>query len=167
MTTREVDFAQPPPPYRLRRAFNKDGVGVFTLITEILAEYGLSPDPEGVDADLEDLGANYFSDGGAFYILEEGEEAQIIGSVGIFPLDKGCCELRKMYLRKKVRGKGLGKFFMEFSLNEARRLGFQTMTLETATVLKEAIGLYTRYGFQQVGNDHLSARCDKTFTLTL
>ena len=41
------------------------------------------------------------------------------------------------------------------------------MTLETASVLKEAIALYESYGFVEYEPDHLSARCDQAYFLQL
>lgn len=158
----------PPPPFKIRPAGKEDGQSVFRLIEEVLAEYGLSPDPEGTDADLKDIEAAYFTPGGGFFILMD-EHVQMAGMVGIYPLGDGLCELRKMYLDKNYRGKRLGIYLMEFALAEARRLGFKIMTLETASVLKEAIGLYTSYGFQPVAEKRcrLPARCDLKFTLEL
>jgi len=77
------------------------------------------------------------------------------------------CELRKMYLRRDHRGKGLGKRLLEHALAEARRLGFKRVTLETASVLKEAIRLYESYGFQPYVPTHLSCRCDQAYLLEL
>ena len=72
-----------------------------------------------------------------------------------------------MYLHRDHRAKGLGKRLLEHALAEARRLGFQTITLETASVLKEAIRLYERYGFQPCTPAHLSCRCDQAYSLKL
>ena len=47
-----------------------------------------------------------------------------------------------MYLHKSQRGRGLGKFLLDSALAQARELGFTRVTLETASVLKEAIALY-------------------------
>jgi len=41
------------------------------------------------------------------------------------------------------------------------------VTLETASVLTEAIGLYRSYGFVEYQPDHLSSRCDQAFVLQL
>ena len=77
------------------------------------------------------------------------------------------CELRKMYLHRDYRGKGHGKRLLEHALAEARRLGFKTITLETASVLTEAILLYERYGFHPYQPPHLSPRCDQAYILEL
>jgi putative acetyltransferase len=72
-----------------------------------------------------------------------------------------------MYLHRDYRGKGHGKRLLEHALAEARRLGFKTITLETASVLKEAIRLYESYGFQPYTPTHLSRRCDQAYRLEL
>ena len=55
----------------------------------------------------------------------------------------------------------------EKALAEARRLGFGRIILETASVLKEAIDLYKKYGFQPYHASHCAARCDQTYELSL
>jgi putative acetyltransferase len=72
-----------------------------------------------------------------------------------------------MYLRRAYRGKGLGKFLLEDALARAKKMGFERMVLETASVLTEAIGLYTSYGFVEYHADHLSRRCDQAYELKL
>jgi putative acetyltransferase len=151
---------------KLRRATNADCEPVRDLVFTVLGEYHLKPDPGCTDADLRDIEQCYFHRGGAFYVLEE-NNGSIIGSYGLYPMEPGICELRKMYLHRDYRGKGHGKWLLEHALAEARRLGFQTITLETASVLKEAIRLYERYGFQPCRPTHLSSRCDQAYILEL
>ena len=151
---------------KLRRATNADCGPVRNLVFTVLGEYHLTPDPACTDADLRDIEQSYFQRGGFFYVLEE-NDGTIIGSYGLYPMEPGTCELRKMYLHRDYRGKGLGKRLLEHALAEARRLGFKTITLETASVLTEAIRLYERYGFQPYRPTHLSRRCDQAYVLEL
>ena len=72
-----------------------------------------------------------------------------------------------MYLHRAYRGKGLGRRLLEDALARARQAGFRRITLETASVLKEAIRLYERYGFKPFRPDHLSCRCDQAYVLEL
>ena len=151
---------------RLRPANNKDCEKVASLLYEALKEYNLKPDPVVTDADIKDIEHCYFERGGAFYVLEE-VDGSIIGAYGLSPADKATCELRKMYLHGSYRGKGLGKLLLEDALSKARQMGFKKMTLETASVLKEAISLYKSYGFVEYRPEHLSSRCDQAFILEL
>ena len=151
---------------RLRTATNADCERIRDLVYAVLEEYGLKPDPESTDADLADIEQAYFARGGAFYVLE-GQHGSIIGAYGLYRIDERTCELRKMYLHRDYRGKGLGKRLLEDALNQARQRGFTKVVLETASVLKEAIALYQRYGFTPHEPDHLSARCDQAYRLQL
>ena len=158
-------MASKPMP-KLRLASNKDREEVIRLVYGVLVEYGLEPDPDATDADLQDIEQSYFARGGMFFVLEDQDDS-IIGAYGLYPLEDQTCELRKMYLDKSHRGRGVGRFLLDSALAQARKLGFRTMTLETASVLKEAIALYERYGFVQYEPDHMSVRCDQAYMLEL
>ena len=151
---------------KLRLANNKDCENVARLVYRVLIEYGLKPDPGCTDADLRDIESSYFDRGGTFFVLEA-EDGSIIGAYGLYPMDERTCELRKMYLEKSHRGKGLGKLLLEDALSKARQLGFEKMVLETASVLKEAIVLYKSYGFIEYNSPRISSRCDQAYQLEL
>ncbi len=151
---------------RLRPANNSDCEYIANLVYGILREYDLKPDPACTDADIKDIEHSYFGQGGAFFVLET-EDGSIIGAYGLYPVEEQTCELRKMYLHKAHRGRGLGKFLLEDALSKARQLGFERMILETASVLKEAITLYKSYGFVEYDPQHISNRCDQAYLLEL
>ena len=151
---------------RLRPATNADCEPVRTLVFKVLSEYGLKPDPGCTDADLDDIEQSYLSRGGIFRVLED-KDGSVVGSYGLYPTEPGVCELRKMYLRRDCRGQGLGQRLLEDALANARQLGFRRVTLETASVLKEAIRLYERCGFRPCRTAHLSCRCDQAYALDL
>jgi putative acetyltransferase len=150
----------------IRNATNKDQAAVTKLIYGILEDYKLKHDPSSTDADLMDIEKNYTARNGLFDLLED-ENGKIIATVGLYKIDDETCELRKMYLDKNQRGKGLGKFLLEHALKRACELGYKKVVLETASVLKEAINLYERYGFKQFYPEHFSGRCDKAYLLEL
>ena len=151
---------------RLRPANNSDCEHIANLVYGILREYDLKPDPACTDADIKDIESSYFGRGGTFFVLEA-KDSSIIGAYGLYPIDKKTCELRKMYLHKEHRGKGLGKFLLDDALSKASKLGFERMILETASVLKEAIALYKSYGFIEYNPKHMSSRCDQAYLLEL
>ena len=150
----------------LRRATNADAAAVRELVFGVLSEYGLKSSPQDTDADLFDIEASYHARGGRFDVLVA-PDGGVVGSVGLFPVDASTVELRKMYLHRDARGRGHGKRLLDHALAEAKRLGFRRVTLETASVLKEAIALYTRYGFREYAADHMASRCDQCFEMFL
>lgn len=144
---------------------NKDIPEVKSIFFEVLAEYGLKPDESSTDADLNDIEAKYQNNNGYFGLLIFKDI--IIGTFGLYKLTDEICELRKMYLKKEHRGQGLGKFVVNYIIDLAKEKGYKIIELETASVLKEAIGLYERYGFKEVKREHLAHRCDKAYILEL
>ncbi len=155
------------PELSFRTARKADGSAVRTLVFEVLTEYGLHGDPTTTDADLDDLPAYYLDPGGMFELLETAN-GELVGTVGLVPLDHHRAELRKMYLHPNWRGRGLGKRLLERALQRARDLGLQQVELETASALKEAIALYERYGFKRKpAPQHLSPQCNLAFVLDL
>ena len=152
--------------FTLRSATNEDRSAIENLVFGVLAEYGLTADPNKTDSDLRDIQREYCDRGGSFDVLVA-ENGQIVGSVGLYSISPGVCEIRKMYLTSHTRGQGLGRKLLEHALAMAKALGFSRVELETASVLKEAIGLYERYGFHQFHSSHLSSRCDAAFYLDL
>ena len=150
----------------IRQATRADQEQVEMLVFGVLREFGLEPSPESTDADLKDIEGKYLATGGMFEVVEQ-TDGLIVGSVGIYPIDEGLCELRKMYLAPEVRGRGLGKLLLERALSHARNAGFRAVMLETASVLKGAVSLYTSYGFKPTNLEHTASRADQAFILNL
>ena len=158
-----------PEPFchlKIRAAGNHDRERVRELVFGVLAEYGLTPDPETTDADLQDIEANYLQRGGLFEVIEDGH-GNLLGSFGLYPIDKTTCELRKMYFIPSARGLGLGKFVLQRTIARARELGFKQIVLETSSKLIAANRLYTKFGFKPVTSDHLASRADQAYELDL
>ena len=131
---------------------------IFKLVATVLNEYNLETNMCSTDSDLIDIEKNYIKNDGIFKVLRE--DKKIIGSYGLYKLSGKSCELRKMYIYSKYRGKGFGKLMLDDALETTKNMGFTSMILETNRVLVEAKGLYQKYGFREYVPDHLSARCD-------
>jgi molybdate transport system substrate-binding protein len=152
--------------HRVRRALSSDLAAIRAIVQGILAEYGLAPDPRGTDSDLADLEKSYFAPGGTFEVAVA-PDGSIAGCCGVMPHGSKTCELRKMYLVKGARRLGLGGRLLQRALAFAKGRGFQRMELETASVLKDAIALYSGAGFQPITRPLKAQRCDQAFELVL
>lgn len=153
------------PGFTFRDFKRSDGDEVRRVVTSVLREYGLSPDCGGIDADLEDIHGSYIGRGGMFRVIEGG--GAVVGCGGLYPLGGNEAEIRKMYLLPDARGQGLGRKLLQQLLDDAKARGFRRVTLETASVLKEAIRLYQSFGFRKVQRQHFASRCDQAFALDL
>ena len=92
---------------------------------------------------------SYQGDKSVYFVVAKGSE--ILGGAGIKQLnnfDGNVCELQKMYFSSKVRGKGFGKKMFETCLQAAKKFGYETCYLESASQLKAAIHIYEEFGFE-------------------
>lgn len=150
----------------VRSASNKDTRSVVALVSAVLAEFGLPFDPEGKDADLLDIEANYAARGGVFEVLED-RLGRMLGTCALYRIDDETIELRKMYFVPEIRGLGIGWLILSRAVDRARSMGYRTMVLETTTVLEQAIRLYQRFGFVRIATSNVSERVDQTYSLDL
>ncbi|OAT27041.1 GNAT family N-acetyltransferase [Proteus myxofaciens] len=129
----------------------KDNTGIAHVIREVSAEHGLTADKGFAVADpiLDTLYEVYSQARSAYWVVEM--EGKIVGGGGVAPLaggDQQTCELQKMYLSCVLRGKGIAKKIVQQSLEFAKAQGFKHCYLETTDMLKAAIGLYEKLGFE-------------------
>ena len=100
------------------------------------------------DESLDDMYGTYQKKEEVYYVaLWDGE---IIGGAGIGELEEEggrFCELQKMYILPKARGKGVGRKLMEQCLEFAQEAGYEKCYLETFSYMKAALKLYTKTGF--------------------
>ncbi|MGB3312412.1 MAG: GNAT family N-acetyltransferase [Nodosilinea sp.] len=149
-------------PYLVRSWQPGDREAALALIAQVLREYSLTCEPADSDRDAREVEACYWEPGGEFWVVELDRE--LVGTAGYRPTSRGpgAVELRKMYLLPQVRGQGLGRYLLSTMEATIQRRGFEEIWLETASVLKEAVGLYERSGYQPASGVE-TARCDRAY----
>ncbi|OGM23497.1 hypothetical protein A2961_00465 [Candidatus Woesebacteria bacterium RIFCSPLOWO2_01_FULL_39_21] len=115
------------------------------LVTNVLAEFGWKPSSK-YDPDFYDLFGFYRVGKSKFFVMEN--RNKIIGSVGIEDKGRGQAELRKFFLYKIYRGKGLGEKLIDHALSYSRRNRFRSIHILTDSKLVVAISLYQKKGFE-------------------
>src|SRR5712672_1711590 len=106
----------PLKEFQIRTATNQDIPSIKNVVFSSLREFGLHPDENGKDRDLNDIESSYLSNNGFFGVVVHKKTNLIVGCFGLFPVDDHICELRKMYLLKETRGNGLGKFILDTAI---------------------------------------------------
>jgi len=101
-------------------------------------------------------GANHFqldpeeiADGrGTFLVVYRGETPVGCGALRL--LDAETAELKRMYVSRPARGKGLGRRILAALEAEARALGVRRLVLETGVRQAAALALYRSTGFHPI-----------------
>lgn len=148
--------------FLIRDWHKRDRNSAAEVIRQVLEEYNLPWQPELADRDVIEVETSYLASGGEFWVIEL--EEKIVGTAAYYPTqnDPQGVEIRKMYLLKEVRGKGLGKYLLEQLEKAIAKKGFSTIYIETASVLKEAVILYTKNHYQPM-TEVATARCDLAY----
>ena len=87
----------------------------------------------------------------AFWVVETAEE--LVGTFGIQSRGADITELRRMYLDRRLRGRGIAQRMLDCAESRARKFGFAKMILSTAEVQVAAIRFYKKSGFQVVSTE--------------
>ncbi len=131
-----------------------DNAEIARVIRGALEEFGVNqPGTVYTDPTTDDLYALFRDEKSAYWIAEE--NGSIFGGCGIYPttgLPNGYGELVKLYLRKEVRGRGIGQELMLKSIDSAREMGYTYLYLESLPELNQAVELYKKVGFKLLPN---------------
>lgn len=111
------------------------------------------------------------------YILDKGgailvamENSTVLGVCALLKMQDTTYdfELAKMAVSPKAQGKGIGLLLGKSILKKAKSLGARKLYLESNTILKPAISLYEKLGFQKVVGHHTPyERCNIQMELKL
>lgn len=151
----------------IRPANNEDIPFIKNVVFTVLQEYKLPASETGKDNDLNDIEQSYFSKGGYFGVATDTNANKIVGIFGLYAVSRSVYELRKMYLLKHARGKGLGKCILSYAIELAKEKHHTKIILEAISPLKEAISLYKQYGFKEVTPFEINERVDQAFELLI
>ena len=134
------------------------------IIKTVLAEYYLPWQPTTADIDVLEVEQYYLQVGGEFWVVEDLSSGKIIATAAYYPITRGknAVEIRKMYILSAHRGHGLGKYLLAELEKTIQLRGYQQIWIETASILKEAVGLYEKYGYQPAQGVE-TQRCDRVY----
>jgi putative acetyltransferase len=119
-----------------------------------------SPDAEALRDELrQELNERYGADlepgekpsaGDVTVFLVAREDGEALGCGALRSLGEPVVEIKRMYVRRHARGRGVGAAILGALEQEARERGFKVVRLETGPLQPEAIGLYADTGYREI-----------------
>ena len=100
---------------------------------------------QGFSQELASLPGVYAPPGGELLLAKRGDH--VLGCIALKPLAPQVAEIKRLFVRPQARGKGVAKALVAAILKTAAERGYQEVKLDTLPHLKEAIALYTAFGF--------------------
>jgi GNAT superfamily N-acetyltransferase len=101
---------------------------------------------QSLDRELEDLSVSYGPPNGKTLLATR--DGQICGGGAYRGLDDEICEMKRLFVPERFRGRGTGRRLCEAIMAAAGNEGYRLMRLDTGKLLTEAIGMYQSLGFR-------------------
>ena len=105
---------------------------------------------QNYDEELNHLENKYGLPNGRLYLAYYDNE--LAGCIGLKKIDDENCEMKRLYVRPKFRGKHIGDFLVKNIIKDAKEIGYSYMLLDTLPFLQNAIHMYKKYGFYEISS---------------
>jgi carbonic anhydrase len=125
-----------------------DVISVRALFEEYAASLNFDLCFQGFNEELATLPATYAPPEGRLLLALHSVEPA--GCVALRKFDEGTCEMKRLYVKPRFRGLGIGKTLAETIVSAARKIGYERMCLDTVPSMREAQLLYQAMGFKDV-----------------
>jgi putative acetyltransferase len=137
-----------------------------TLFNEYAAGLGISLCFQNFDKELNNLPGDYAPPDGRLLLAKNDEE--IAGCIAMRKHGPGVCEMKRLFVRPAYRSTGLGRVLVNSIIDEARKLGYTHMRLDTLPGrMDKAIALYQSIGFVEIEPYYASVEGAKFMELNL
>ena len=104
---------------------------------------------QGFERELAELPGCYAPPAGRLLIARVGGE--VVGCVGLRPLEASVCEMKRLWVEPGFAGYGVGRALAEAIVAAARQIGYRRMRLDTIPArMPAAQHLYAALGFRQI-----------------
>lgn len=141
------------PQIELRRAESaEDLLCVATIFREYAASLAIDLCFQNFDAELASLPGEYGAPHGHLLLaLVDGKPAGCAALRSLGDVDyANACEMKRLFVRPGFRRFGLGRALAQALIDEARRVGYSVMLLDTLDDMESARELYASLGFSEI-----------------
>ena len=126
---------------------------IVALLREYENQIGVSLSFQDFAAELAELPGAFAPPGGTLILARGANDSALAGCVAVRPVPAAAhkCEMKRLYVRAEARKSGLGRRLAWAAILAGRRLGYQTICLDTLASMRAAQALYATLGFRRVG----------------
>ena len=108
--------------------------------------------------DLLDIPKYYEENGGAFFVAVDNDE--VIGTIALMNYKTGNGVLKKFFVKKQYRKKGVGKSLYSSLLDFAKEQNYHTVLLDTPSIAQASHRFYEKSGFKRIDKNNLPFKYD-------
>jgi ribosomal protein S18 acetylase RimI-like enzyme len=131
---------------QLKQAQTADEIEIArSLLREYQRALGTDLCFQGFEAELSGLPGGYAPPSGRLLLALQDETP--VGCVALQQVDASCGEMKRLYVRPSARGSGLGRALVTEILEDAKKIGYSKVVLDTLPSMIEAQRLYEQFGF--------------------
>jgi len=105
-------------------------------------------DPKYFEEELASLPGKYSMPSGKLLLAFYND--QPAGCVALKKIDDHSCEMKRMFVYPEFHGKGIGYALAKAIIDEAKKIGYSSMKLDTSIRQIEAQKLYQGFGFKNI-----------------
>jgi len=139
--------------HRRLQAAQAESPEQIAAVRELLLEYsqslGFRLCFQSFDDEIAGLPGDYVPPEGRLLLATS--DGQSAGCVALHKSAPNISEMKRLYVRPRFRGKGLGKALAEHIINEAREIGYKKLRRDTVEpVMRTAVAMYRQLGFQEI-----------------
>ena len=118
------------------------------LFEEYAASLGISLDFQDFDEELANLPGSYAPPEGCLLIaLWQG---QVAGCVALRKIRDEICEMKRLYTSPPFRSLKIGNALAQAVIQQARKIGYARMRLDTLPSMERARSMYASLGFREI-----------------
>lgn len=125
------------------------------FVRELFEEYwnafGFTPCFQNFGEELESLPGSYAPPKGRIGLAWV--DGQLAGCIALRPKDERRGEAKRLFVRPRFRGHGVGRALMDWMIAEARSIGYQEIAGDTLPVMDTALAMYDAMGFERLPPD--------------
>ena len=136
----------------------------YAAAKELFIEYAKTLDFDLCFQNFEDelnmINSMYNDPDGGLILIKERLIGKFVGCAGIRKIEDRIAELKRMYIQKSHRNKGLGEQLLNQSINLAKDLKYKKIRLDTVSTMISAIKLYRVKGFKEIDAYTFNPRAD-------